>query len=72
MGKLEDARKHLEQAVLYEHRSSTIREHLGDLYAKLGDQEKAREHWSVALRLANEPDEIARLKDKLKDATAKP
>lgn len=67
MGKLDDAKKLLEQAVIYEHQSSTIREHLGDLYAKLGDMPKARQYWEAALRLSNERDEVARLKEKLQE-----
>jgi tetratricopeptide (TPR) repeat protein len=72
MGKTTEAQKYLEQAAVYEHRSSTIREHLGDLYDKLGQGAKAREHWAAALRLANEADEISRLKGKLKEPPAKP
>jgi tetratricopeptide (TPR) repeat protein len=68
MGKLDEARRYLEQAATYEHRSATIREHLGDLYSKLGDAAKARQHYEMALRLANEPEEVARLKDKLSNA----
>lgn len=67
MGKLDDAKKYLEQAATYEHQSSTIREHLGDLYAKLGDKSKARQYWEAALRLSNERDEVARLKEKLQE-----
>jgi tetratricopeptide (TPR) repeat protein len=72
MGKVDEAQRYLEQAAVYEHRSSTIREHLGDLYEKIGQAAKAREHWTAALRLANEADEIARLKGKLKEPAAKP
>lgn len=67
MGKLAEAKRYLEQAVLYEHSSATIREHLGDLYDKLGDAAKARKFWQEALRLSNEREEVARLKDKLKE-----
>lgn len=70
LGKLEEAKKYLEQASMYERTSSTIREHLGDLYQKLGDMKLARQHWESAVRLANEPDEITRLKDKLKTLQA--
>ncbi len=67
MGKITEAQKYLEQAVVYEHQSSTIREHLGDLYAKLGDMTKARQYWEAALRLSNEREEVARLKEKLQE-----
>ena len=67
MNKLTEAKRYLEQAAVYEHQSSTIREHLGDLYAKLGDKVKARQYWEAALRLSNERDEVARLKEKLQE-----
>jgi tetratricopeptide (TPR) repeat protein len=67
MGKMTEAKRYLEQAVVYEHQSSTIREHLGDLYAKLGDMTKARQYWEAALRLSNEREEVARLKEKLQE-----
>ena len=46
---------------------ATIREHLGDLYSKLGDMAKARKYWQEALRLSNETEETARIKGKLKE-----
>ena len=67
MGKMPEAKKYLEQAVSYEFQSATIREHLGDLFLKLGDPAKARQYWEAALRLSNERDEVARLKGKLKE-----
>jgi tetratricopeptide (TPR) repeat protein len=66
-GKMPEAKRYLEQAVVYDHQSATIREHLGDLYVKLGDTVKARKYWQEALRLSNEREEVARLKDKLKE-----
>lgn len=66
MGKLPEAKKYLEQAAIYEHQSSTIREHLGDLYERLGDKVKSRQFWEAALRLSNEKAEQERLRGKLK------
>jgi tetratricopeptide (TPR) repeat protein len=63
--KLEEARKYLEQAVIYQARSATIHDHLGDLYKKLGQTEKARAKWEDALKLATEPDELKKIKEKL-------
>jgi tetratricopeptide (TPR) repeat protein len=63
--KLAEAQKYLEQAVIYQQRSATIHDHLGDLYKKTGQAEKARQKWEDALRLATEPDEIRRIKEKL-------
>jgi Tfp pilus assembly protein PilF len=64
-GKLEEAQKYLEQAVIYQQRSATIHDHLGDLYKKQGQMDKARAKWEDALRLATEPDEIKKIKEKL-------
>jgi len=64
-GKLTEAQKFLEQAVLYQQRSSTIHDHLGDLYKKQGQLDKAKAKWEDALKLATEPDEIRKIKEKL-------
>lgn len=64
-GKLTEAQKYLEQAVIYQQRSATIHDHLGDLYKKQGQTEKAKSKWEDALRLATEPDEIKKIKEKL-------
>ena len=63
--KLGEAQKYLEQAVIYQQRSATIHDHLGDLYKKQGASDKARAKWEDALRLATEPDEIKKIKEKL-------
>lgn len=63
--KLQEAQKYLELAVLYQSRSATIHDHLGDLYKKTGQADKARAKWEDALKLATEPDEIRRIKEKL-------
>ena len=64
-GKLAEAQKYLEQAVIYQQRSATIHDHLGDLYKKQGLNDKARAKWEDALRLATEPNEIKKIKEKL-------
>jgi len=64
-GKIPEAQKYLEQAVAYSQQSATIRDHLGDLYKKQGQMDKARTRWEEALKLATEPDEIKKIKDKL-------
>jgi tetratricopeptide (TPR) repeat protein len=63
--KLPEAQKYLELAVIYQSRSATIHDHLGDLYKKVGQADKARAKWEDALKLATEPDEIKRIKEKL-------
>ena len=64
-GKTQEAQKYLEQAVIYSPRSATIHDHLGDLYKKQGLMEKARQKWEDALKLATEPEEIKKIKEKL-------
>jgi tetratricopeptide (TPR) repeat protein len=64
-GKLPEAQKYLEQAVIYSSRSATIHDHLGDLYKKQGQMDKARAKWEEALKLATEPEEIKKIKEKL-------
>jgi tetratricopeptide (TPR) repeat protein len=64
-GKLAEAQKYLEQAVIYSTRSATIHDHLGDLYKKQGLADKARAKWEEALKLATEPEEIKKIKEKL-------
>jgi len=64
-GKLTEAQKYLEQAVIYQARSATIHDHLGDLYKKQGQTDKARAKWEDALRLATEPEEVKKIKEKL-------
>jgi len=63
--KLPEAQKYLELAVIYQARSATIHDHLGDLYKKIGQTDKARAKWEDALKLATEPDETRRIKEKL-------
>ena len=55
----------MEQAVIYQARSATIHDHLGDLYKKQGQTDKARAKWEDALRLATEPEEVKKIKEKL-------
>jgi len=64
-GKVDEAQKYLEQAVIYSARSATIHDHLGDLYKKQGQNDKARAKWEDALKLATEPDEMKKIKEKL-------
>jgi Flp pilus assembly protein TadD len=67
LGKVEKAREQLEKAVAYSRNSPTLHEHLGDVLRDLGRVPDARRHWEKALEFSVEANEIARLKDKLKD-----
>ncbi|HWO02664.1 MAG TPA: tetratricopeptide repeat protein [Blastocatellia bacterium] len=64
-GRTAEALKYLEQAVVYQQRSATIRDHLGDVYKKQGQIEKARAKWEEALKMSTEPDETKKIKEKL-------
>lgn len=71
LGKVDDARKYIEQAIIYQPRSATIRHHLGDVYDKLGRTSDAIAQWKKALDLGHDPEEIAKIKEKLNSASAK-
>jgi predicted negative regulator of RcsB-dependent stress response len=47
-----------------------VREHLGDVYLKLGRIDEARKQWQQALELTTDKEEVGRLKDKLRDNQA--
>lgn len=63
--KVAEAQKYIEQAIVYSPRSATLHDHLGDIYKKQGMNDKARAKWEDALRLATEPEEIKKIKEKL-------
>lgn len=65
LGKLDEAKKYLSDAVRADVDSSTIYEHLGDVYREQKELGRARWAWGRALRLAVSPAEIERLKKKL-------
>ncbi len=76
LGKFEQARKHLEQATATPRgEDSTIFEHLGDTYDKLGLPEQAQDAWRNALKLEQEkphpdPKLLERIQQKVPDAPA--
>jgi len=49
MEKYEEARVWIEKAVSLGHAGAVVQEHLGDVYLKLGNKEKAMEYWTKAL-----------------------
>ena len=64
-GKLNQAEKYLSDAARRRPDSVAIQEHLGDLFQKLGQKEKAVGYWRKALSLASEASDSARIKAKL-------
>jgi tetratricopeptide (TPR) repeat protein len=65
MGKYPEAEKKLLEAARIDSSSSTIQEHLGDVYNKQGRAPQAKTFWEKALLLASDPADINRLKGKL-------
>jgi tetratricopeptide (TPR) repeat protein len=51
MEKIEEAAKYIEKSVATGKASSEVHEHLGDVYQKLGQKEKALEFWKKALEM---------------------
>ncbi|MDT7779672.1 MAG: hypothetical protein QOC99_2184 [Acidobacteriota bacterium] len=69
LGKLKEAERYLSDAARRNPASATIQEHVGDLFQKLGQQEKAQTSWRRALSLATEANDAARIKAKLNGET---
>ena len=67
LGDIDGAVKHLERAVLLRPEDPTINDHLGDVYWKVGRRNEARFQWERALTLEPEPDQIGKIKKKLRD-----
>jgi Tfp pilus assembly protein PilF len=70
-GKLAEAERYLTEAARRNPASSAIQEHLGDLFERLGQTEKARAAWQKALTLTNSPADTDRIKAKLQGAPRK-
>lgn len=66
LGKFAEAEKYLKEAAGFDPMSSTIQEHLGDVYSKQNRNELARSAWERSLKLTSDPADVKRLKDKLK------
>jgi tetratricopeptide (TPR) repeat protein len=66
LGNYEEAMKHLERAVELRPDDPTINDHLGDVYWRMGRTLEAMFQWSHARDLKPEPDELAKIQEKLK------
>jgi len=62
LGRFEEARKPLEQAAREFPSDPVVLEHLGDLYNRLGERDRAREYWQRALDSGSEHGELLRRK----------
>ncbi|HJR06452.1 MAG TPA: tetratricopeptide repeat protein [Pyrinomonadaceae bacterium] len=65
LGQLDEAERHLNDAARRNTRSSTVQEHLGDLYQKRGKPDEARAFWRKAVGLTTDATDITRLKAKI-------
>ena len=65
LGNFEEAVKHLERAVELKPDDPTINDHLGDVYWKIGRVLEARFQWSHARDLKPEPEDLAKIQQKL-------
>ena len=66
MHDFENAVKYLEQAVELKPEDPTINDHLGDAYWRVGRNLEARFQWSHARDLKPDPDELAKIEQKLR------
>ena len=71
LGRLSEAEAPLLEAARQFPSSSTVHEHLGDVYAGQGKPDHARAAWQKALSLSTGADEAARLRSKLTGETKK-
>lgn len=67
LGKLPEAERYLGDAARRNPASATIQEHLGDLFQRLGNPEKAKSAWRKALSLTVEAADTNRIKAKLNE-----
>ena len=70
LGNYDEAVKHLERAVELKPDDPTINDHLGDAYWKIGRMLEAQFQWSHARDLKPEPDDLDKIKQKLKSGLA--
>lgn len=71
-GNYDEAVKNLERAVLLKPDDPTINDHLGDAYWQVGRKLEARFQWAQAKDFKPEPDELAKLEQKLKNGLPPP
>lgn len=67
LGNYEEAAKQLERAVGLRPDDPTINDHLGDSYWRVGRTLEAQFQWSHARDLKPEPEELAKIEDKLRN-----
>lgn len=65
LGNYTEAERYLREAARFDSSSAAIQEHLGDVYFKQNKRDLARSAWERALRLASDPADLKRLRQKL-------
>jgi tetratricopeptide (TPR) repeat protein len=65
MNKLDEAERYLKRAVAFAATNATMYDHLGDVYYKSGRFQEAQASWTKGLQYADEPEEAARMRQKL-------
>ena len=51
LGRYRDAESYVKKAINKGEVSAVVHEHMGDIYFKLNDTDRALEHWNAALKL---------------------
>ena len=51
LGRYRDAESYVKKAIGRGEVSAVVHEHMGDIYFKLNDTDRALEHWNAALKL---------------------
>jgi tetratricopeptide (TPR) repeat protein len=67
LNRLDLAEEYLKKAAVFVSTDPDIHDHLGDLYFKTKRYEEARNEWNKSLQLADEPEDITKIKKKLDD-----
>jgi tetratricopeptide (TPR) repeat protein len=65
MDRFDLAEQFLKRAVAFAATNATMHDHLGDLYYKTGRLQEAQASWTTGLQFADEPEEAARIRQKL-------
>ncbi len=72
LGRFQEATKHLERAVELRPEDPVLNDHLGDAFWRVGREREARFQWEQALTLNPEPEDAAKIKEKLAKGLAPP
>jgi tetratricopeptide (TPR) repeat protein len=65
LNRMAEAEQYLKRAVAFAATNATMYDHLGDVYYKTGRYQEAQASWTKGLQYADEPEEAARMRQKL-------